>query len=259
MAELVQSVSRLLQGYLDGLYTAMRDQRRAAQEALLEPDPTARMLDCGCREGENTLRLARRVGTTQPMGLDLNEGVLCQAAQHGILPLLADLNRSIPLADSSLDLIVASDVLEHLTDPRMFVVEMHRVLKPGGYLVLDTPNLASWHNIFALVLGMQPFSGPNLTTMEDADLGIVRRMHRSTHGLPEGGAYRDQGEHELTRHIVVVAYSSLLRMMNTVGFDLEVRRGFGYYPLPPFAARIFQRLDPRHSHHILLKARKPKV
>jgi hypothetical protein len=36
------------------------------------------------------------------------------------------------------------------------VREMHRVLRPGGYLLVTLPNLASWHNRIALLLGFQP-------------------------------------------------------------------------------------------------------
>ena len=91
------------------------------------------------------------------------------------------------MSENSVDVILASDVLEHLVEPAVFVKEMYRVLRPGGYLVLDTPNLASWHNVFALVIGVQPFWGPNITTIEAVDVGIVRQMHRSTHGLAEEG------------------------------------------------------------------------
>jgi predicted SAM-dependent methyltransferase len=184
---------------------------------------------------------------------------LRQAARRGIWALRADLNRSIPLSESSVDAILASDVLEHLVEPSVFVKELYRVLRPGGYVVLDTPNLASWHNVFALLVGVQPFSGPNITTMEDSDVSIVRQMHRSTHGLAAESEYTDRGEHELTRHIVVVAYVSLVRLFQRTGFEIEMARGFGYYPFPGWFARVFARLDPRHAHHVLIKARKSPV
>jgi SAM-dependent methyltransferase len=155
------------------------------------------------------------------------------------------------------DVIIASDVLEHLANPYVFVGEMYRVLRPGGYVVLDTPNLASWHNIFALLVGVQPFSGPNITTMDDADVELVRQMHHSTVYVSEEQQPEDS-RHELARHIVVVAYLSLLKLCERWGFQIEQALGFGYYPLPVPLARIFQRLDPRHTHHVLIKARKPQ-
>jgi ubiquinone/menaquinone biosynthesis C-methylase UbiE len=249
-------LKRSIQGYFDSLYLGMRNERRHTQEILMEPNPNATLLDCGCREGDNTFVLARKVGALQVIGLDYNLRALNLAKKRGILPVQSDLNRCIPLEDDSIDVITASDVLEHLINPGVFVSEMFRVVKSGGYIVLDTPNLASWHNIFALLIGVQPFSGPNITTMEDSDVEMVRRMHRSTHGLEEEGGYKEHSEEELTRHIVVVAYISLIRLLKKTGFQIDKAYGFGYYPMPIFLARLFQRIDIRHTHHLLIKARK---
>jgi len=250
----VTIMKNIVKKYLNSLYLDMRNARRRAQKMLVENNPTAFFLDCGCREGDNTLELAKSIGTERVLGLDYNLRVLRQAAQRGIWALQADLNRIMPLKDNCVDVIVASDVLEHLVNPDVFVSEMYRVLRAGGYVILDTPNLASWHNIFALLIGIQPFSGPNITSMEEADLALIQELRYP--------CQRKEGETglkepELTRHIVVVAYGSLLRLFRKRGFIIEQVRGYGYYPLPPFMARLFQRLDPRHAHHVVLKARKP--
>lgn len=251
---ILRSVRSLVKIYLNYIYFDMRNARRRAQKAMLEFDSEALFLDCGCREGDNTLELSQLIGTKKIVGLDYNRRVLNQAAARGIWPLQADLNRSIPLADNCIDVIVASDVLEHLVNPYVFVGEMYRVLRPGGYVVLDTPNLAAWHNIFALLIGIQPFSGPNITSMEDAEISLVQEVRCLGHNKEKQG--RCSTEPELTRHIVVVAYISLLRLLRRWGFQIEQAYGFGYYPLPPLIAHIFQRLDPRHAHHIVLKAKK---
>lgn len=253
-----QSLSRkLLKQYLTSIYKSEGRQRRFTQESLMENNPDAVVLDCGCREGDNTIRMTRGIGSGRIIGLDYTTSVLKQAAQKGIMPLRSDLNKAIPLSSDSVDVVFASDVLEHLVNPAVFVGELYRVLRPGGYLVLDTPNLASWHNIFALLIGLQPFSGPNITNMEDAELDIIREMHRSDHGLSEEGEEVNTQQQELTRHIVVIAYRSLLKLIVKNGFQLILTRGFGYYPFPFFIARWMQQLDPTHAHHILVKARKP--
>ena len=248
---------KLLKKYFTYIYNIERFERRNIQERLMEYNPQAIVLDCGCREGITTVRMASRVGTSHIIGLDYTLRVLQEAATRGIMPLRSDLNRSIPLCSNSVDVIFASDVLEHLINPAVFVAELFRVLRPGGYLILDTPNLASWHNVFALFLGIQPFSGPNITNMEDGEIALVREMHRADHGLSEEGENILHNEQELTRHIVVVAYNSLLNLLHKIGFRIVVKRGFGYYPFPPIIARLLQCVDPAHAHHILIKAVKP--
>jgi SAM-dependent methyltransferase len=168
------------------------------------------------------------------------------------------LNRPIPLPSDSIDVATAYDVLEHLVETWTFITELHRILVPGGYLVLDSPNLASWHNVFALMLGIQPFSGPNLISLAESDLSLVQRMHRKDHGLSNDGEVVIKGSDcRLHRHLVVAAYRSLIKVLEQAGFIMEATWGFGYYPLPPPLARIISKLDPSHAHHYIIRARKP--
>ena len=62
---------------------------------------------------------------------------------HGTthLDIEADLNEGIPLGDAAVDTILATDVLEHLSDPDRFFASVARVLGPGGTLILGVPFL----------------------------------------------------------------------------------------------------------------------
>lgn len=192
------------------------------------------------------------------IGIDHDRSVLSDSVLTSAEKLQADLNVSIPLSNESVDLITAIDVIEHLVEPAIFVREAYRVLKPEGYLVIDTPNLASWHNVFALVCGFQPFSGPNITTMQDSESRFITEMRRLTYSWSQEGDYVRNRERRLSRHIVVMTYKALLRLLDSQGFRVEIVRGFGYYPFPHPMAKILQRLDRTHVHHIVLKARKPR-
>jgi SAM-dependent methyltransferase len=55
----------------------------------------------------------------------------------------ADLNKPLAEADESADAILALEVIEHLENPRAFLRELARTLRPGGSLVLSTPNIVT--------------------------------------------------------------------------------------------------------------------
>lgn len=70
---------------------------------------------------------------------------------------------TLDVADATYDLILFCEVLEHFTmDPLHCVLELNRVLSPGGYLILTTPNVARFENVSALLDGRNlydPYSG----------------------------------------------------------------------------------------------------
>ena len=61
-----------------------------------------------------------------------------------------------PWPTETFDLVIASEVLEHLLDPDHALEEVHRVLRRGGIFLVTTPNLASWFNRLMLLSGRQP-------------------------------------------------------------------------------------------------------
>ena len=109
--------------------------------ATLAPE---RMLDVGCGDG----RLAREIKQVLPgvvvHGCDLSITALNRA--EGLDRRYAvDLNVDrLPEPDGSLDLVVASEVIEHLIEPGRAVAEFHRVLRPGGHVLITVPNVAFW-------------------------------------------------------------------------------------------------------------------
>jgi SAM-dependent methyltransferase len=237
----------------------MMNRAQRLMEGLLEEDRDGLLLDCGCHSGVNARQRAEASGIEKIAGIELNATMARQAAARGLWVLQADLNCPFPLATDSVDAVVASDVLEHLVATPLFVGELHRVVRPGGYAVISTPNLSSWHNLFALVLGFQPLSGPHLTHFSDTDLGLVRRLREARcQELAEQDSAEVQGDSTMYRHIVVAAYRSLQRLFVSHGFRIEELVAVGYYPLPPALERIMTRLDRMHAGHLILKVRKPR-
>ena len=62
-----------------------------------------------------------------------------------------DLNNPLPSPDGSFDVIVSSEVIEHLENPRAMYRDLFRLLKPGGLLIVTTPNQESIRSLAALV------------------------------------------------------------------------------------------------------------
>uniref|UniRef100_E6Q525 Methyltransferase type 11 domain-containing protein n=1 Tax=mine drainage metagenome TaxID=410659 RepID=E6Q525_9ZZZZ len=69
---------------------------------------------------------------------------------------MGDVSSRLPFDDACFDVAIFGEVIEHLVDPDAALQEISRVLRPGGYLVLTTPNLACWFNRIVLVIGVQP-------------------------------------------------------------------------------------------------------
>ncbi len=133
----------------------LQESRLRKCVSLIESLPTGRLLDVGCSKGEWALRWKARGWRTA--GIDLNREHIAIARDAGIEGRFCDLNRDrLPFSDAEFDLIFAGEVIEHLVDTDGFLTEVHRCTKPGGHLLLTTPNLASFENRVRLLLGIYP-------------------------------------------------------------------------------------------------------
>lgn len=63
-----------------------------------------------------------------------------------------DLNERLPAADGSFDAIISTEVIEHLENPRALFREFGRLLRPGGALLVTTPNQESLRSLLSLLL-----------------------------------------------------------------------------------------------------------
>lgn len=121
-----------------------------------------RVLDVGCGGGLLSEPL-RRAGA-RVVGVDLSENSLLAARNHARAGYLGiDYLRSpaerLPFAGGSFDLVVAFDVLEHLADLSQAVVEISRVLRPGGRLIYDTMNRTLLCRIVVIWIGEHLWRG----------------------------------------------------------------------------------------------------
>ncbi len=70
--------------------------------------------------------------------------------------IIANLEHGIPQKDSSYDVVIAGEIIEHMTNPIFFVVECHRVLKNNGIFILTTPNICGLKSRIYMIFGKLP-------------------------------------------------------------------------------------------------------
>jgi SAM-dependent methyltransferase len=98
--------------------------------------PRARILDAGCGSGRNMVDLARWGTVT---GVELSPAAAEAARGRHVGEVVEGSVLEMPFAEDSFDLVVCLDVIEHLQDDRAALHELHRVLAPGGALVVTVP------------------------------------------------------------------------------------------------------------------------
>jgi SAM-dependent methyltransferase len=122
---------------------------------LIDRLSPGRFLDVGCSTGDWGIFWQAR--GWQPAGVDIDREHVEISRDRGVGARYCDLHRqAIPFEDEAFDLIFAGEVIEHLVDTDGFLRELYRCCKPGGYLLLTTPNLASFENRIRLLFGIYP-------------------------------------------------------------------------------------------------------
>jgi SAM-dependent methyltransferase len=239
----------VLRRYLLGLWVdAETSYRHQILAVVADAEPEA-LLDLGCDDGSWTERLAKAAGSRllRTSGIEIVEEARLAAERRGIDAVAADLNERWPYEDDAFDLVHANQVIEHVRDLDLFVGEIRRVLRPRGRAVVCTENLASWHNVAALVLGYTPFSLTNIS-------------ERGAIGNPFNIASTPAAELDPawfhTRVLTGVGLSHLFEL-----HELPVVERFsaGYHPLPARLAEPLARVDFRHAAFIGIVAQKGRA
>ena len=110
--------------------------------ALLGQQPPAvRLLDVGCSSGAFLLT-ARKLGL-KTTGVEPSAEAAATARRAG-LNVFTGFLEAARFPDASFDAATLIEVIEHLRDPRSLLAECRRVLRPGGILLVTTPNAGSW-------------------------------------------------------------------------------------------------------------------
>jgi SAM-dependent methyltransferase len=121
-----------------------RERKFAHVWSLVEQQlPCEAFLDAGCGDGRYLAAVARAHGAARIVGTDISERILATARSAAVPfePELARANlESLPFGDAEFDLVLCSQVVEHLLDVDAGLGELARVLRPNGTLILTTDN-----------------------------------------------------------------------------------------------------------------------
>ncbi len=164
-------------------------------------EPGERLLDMGCGGGRHAFAGIRRGATV--IAFDYSEGelkdvrgVVGAMSENGEIPAGTEWGTvngdalNLPFADASFDVIVASEVLEHLWATEWAMSELVRVLRPGGRIAVTVPSELPERICWKLDRSYHDVPGGHVRIFKRADLedrlrtaGLTLTGHDHQHGL----------------------------------------------------------------------------
>lgn len=194
-------------------YAKQTDPRLAQMVTIVASRQPRVVLDIGCGEGFliGELRKRPELKETKFYGVD----VYTQKPE-GFTYSVADITKKLPYRSGQFDCVILGEVIEHVPNTDHVLREINRVLKPGGTLLITTPNLVSWFNRVLVPFGIQPLF---------SETSAERKMGRRWAALGQGN--KSQG------HLKIFTHRSLAEILEYTGFEVTERRGtVFFFPWP---------------------------
>lgn len=224
----------------------LQRERKAADLLLRHgPQRPATVLDVGCGDGTFLRRLDRLAGRPWSYhGTDFSPYCLELARALPYTFRQGNLEEGIPFGDDMFDVVYSGEVIEHLYNPDLLLEECGRVLKPGGLLVLTTPNFQTWYNRVLFAAGIIPIFYEASTRDASVGSGPLRRFKHG--GVPVG-------------HVRLFNRRALADLLNANGFSPLAWRGavFSHLPRPLRALDRCFNPTPSLASNLVVAARTP--
>lgn len=181
-----------------------------------DKDEIRSILDLGCGYGALASIIGEYLDAEEVYGIDTDDERREIAESRGVRTYDLDLERDqFPFENGSVDLVMSFGVLEHLKFYDNAIEESARVLRDEGKILVSIPNLASWINRLALLLGNQP---------RDVEISRERAF----------GISRFYPDRNFLNHVHSATYSAFVELLSYYGFEeLDV---VGLHPYQEFLA-----------------------
>lgn len=136
---------------------------------LLPGKPSA-VLDIGCAGG--TLAQTLKERGYRVWGVDISDEAIRSASpylEQGFAFDVTDEYWPEELMGKKFDVVIASEIIEHLFEPEQFLKKLHRILAPNGSIIITTPNFLFWKNRLRMLMGKFKYEQQGLL-----DFGHIR-------------------------------------------------------------------------------------
>ncbi len=247
-------INNLLKKYFFGLIRTSARQDAKNVNDIVRRNTEAVMVDLGSGPRlhfkETLLKIVNKIKPKKVICCDIVKEFVEEAKNEGFNGKLVDLEKKLPFKSESVDIVFANQVIEHLYNIDNFLLEIRRILKKNGYLVIGTENLAAWDNIFSLFLGFQPFISTNLSVR--GPIGNPLSLHKNDNI----GFNIPQKLMCYLGHCKVLSYQGFVDLLKIHKFKICCVKGAGYYPFSGIIAEILTKIDPRHANRLQIKAMK---
>ena len=144
-----------------------------------------RALDLGCGDGRLTLELdAATITAADVSAVALARARRRLASRAELVELEPD--TPLPLGDSSFDLVLCAETLEHVRDVQLLLSEVRRVLRPGGWLAVTTPAHGRANGLGVLLGGFERHFDPLSPHLRFFTRGSLRDLLEASMGFRVG-------------------------------------------------------------------------
>jgi SAM-dependent methyltransferase len=205
-------------------------RKKMIKETIKRYGPYENFLDIGCWDGSTTLDFISQTEIKNLHGVEPVKEIIEEAINKGIKIKSFFVDRDCwDYEDNYFDCIHSSEVIEHISNVDFFIENCHKKLKPGGYLITTTNNLASLHNMFSLIMGWAPMDLTN-ASVKSLSIGNPLSIHKNEK-FPE--------IYSTWVHKCIYTPYWLKAWMEIYDFEFVELVGSGLYPFPPQLGSMF--------------------